>query len=326
MTFKSPNEREVRTMAPLTVPSEFDASPQAVCSPVTPTEPRRDREPYRWSSLLLLGPATILLLGLFVGPSLYAFYLGFTNLKLLGPTAIHFQFTGRANLNTLIHDSTFIGSLGITGLFVLGSVVGAIVVGMLLALAMRSGSRITRVVVGGVVVVCWMMPAVSAGFAWYATSTAGGIISSLLGSPRTDLLATSPLLVVIIANIWSQTGFVMLVFGAGLRNIPGEVLEAARVENASPWQSYWRISLPMMWPLVTTTVLIVVLLSLGNFSLVYIMTQGGPGTATNILPIYSYVQGFTYDNLAYGALIGDALVVVATIFAFVYVRASKVKI
>ena len=293
---------------------------------VPPSGARLDHERYEWAGLLLLAPALLLLLGLFVGPSLYSFYLGFTNLRLIGPTSLHFQFTGLANLKTLIHDPTFISSMGTTGFFVLGSVIGAVVVGMLLALALRTGSRITRVVAGGIVVVCWMMPAVSAGLAWYATTTAGGALATVLGSPNSDFLAVSPLLVVVIANVWGLAGFVMLVFGAGLRNIPGEVLEAARVDNASPWQSFWRITFPIMRPLVTTTVLIVVLLSLGNFSLIYIMTQGGPGTATNILPVYSYQQGFVFQNLAYGALIGDALVVISTIFAVIYVKVSRVRV
>jgi multiple sugar transport system permease protein len=64
----------------------------------------------------------------------------------------------------------------------------------------------------------------------------------------------------------------------------------------------------------------VALLSLANFSLIYIMTQGGPGTATNILPLYSYEQAFTFNNLAYGALIGNVMVIIASIFGVLYVR------
>ncbi len=81
----------------------------------------------------------------------------------------------------------------------------------------------------------------------------------------------------------------------------------------------------MIRPTVITTVLFIVLLSIGNFSLIYIMTQGGPFNATNILPVYSYQQAFTFQNLVYGALIGDVLVVLATILAFWYVRVSRVR-
>jgi multiple sugar transport system permease protein len=65
---------------------------------------------------------------------------------------------------------------------------------------------------------------------------------------------------------------------------------------------------------------LVALLSLANFSLIYIMTQGGPGTATNILPLYSYEQAFTFNNLAYGALIGNVMVIIASVFGVFYVR------
>ncbi|MGA2254889.1 MAG: sugar ABC transporter permease [Thermoguttaceae bacterium] len=291
-----------------------------------PTGLRSDVVRFQWGSLLLLAPAIVLLVGLFVGPVGYAFYLGFTNLQLIGPTATHFQFTGLTNVSRLLHDSTFYTSLGTTGFFVVGSVVGSLVVGMTLAMALQSAGRGIRIIVGSIAVIAWMMPALSAGLAWYATTVAGGVVPTFLGIPNTDFLARDPLLVVTIANIWSQTGFVMLVFSAALRNVPAEVLESAKVENSGPWQTFRKISLPMVWPTVVTTVLIEVLLSLGNFSLVYIMTQGGPGNATNILPVYSYQQAFSFQNLAYGALLGDVAVLLATVFAFAYVRVSRVKI
>jgi multiple sugar transport system permease protein len=117
-----------------------------------------------------------------------------------------------------------------------------------------------------------------------------------------------------------MTGFAMLVIGAALRNIPGEAIEAAIVENSSAWQRFRMIKLPLMRPTIIAVVLFVALLSLANFSLIYIMTQGGPGNATNILPLYSYQQAFSYNNLAYGALIGNVMVIIASIFGALYVR------
>jgi multiple sugar transport system permease protein len=179
-----------------------------------------------------------------------------------------------------------------------------------------------RVVVGGVVVIAWMMPAITAGMTWYASTTAGGTFATLTGLSNSDFLGSYPLLVVTIANIWSQTGFAMLVFGAALRNIPSEILEAADVENASRFQRFRLIVLPMLRPTMTAIVLLVALLSLANFSLIYVMTQGGPGNATNILPLYSYQQAFQFNNLAYGALIGNVMVVIAAIFGVLYVRVA----
>ena len=146
-----------------------------------------------------------------------------------------------------------------------------------------------------------------------------------LGQPTADYLASAPLLVVTLANIWSLAGFVMLVFSAALRNVPTEVVEAAKIENAGPLRIFAKVTFPVIRPTVVTTVLFIVLLSIGNFSLIYIMTQGGPFNATNILPVYSYQQAFTFQNLAYGALVGDVLVILATILAFWYVRISRVR-
>ncbi len=176
---------------------------------------------------------------------------------------------------------------------------------------------------GGIVIVAFMMPAVSAGMTWYAASTAGGTLATLFGTSQSDFLHTQPLLMVTMANTWSQTGFAMLVFAAALRTIPGEVLEAATLENASAVQRFRMVILPLLRPTIVTVVLLVTLLSLANFGLVYIMTQGGPNNATNILPVYSYQQAFSFNNLAYGALIGNVTVIIATILAAGYVWAAR---
>lgn len=291
-----------------------------------PTGRRLDRERFQWGSLVLLSPALALLIVLFLIPVGYAFYLGFTNLRLIGPTSLHYHFTGTTNLTRLGHDTVFPKSVELTALFVAGSVIGSVVVGLALAMLMRSAYGVLRILVGGIVIVAWMMPAVTAGMTWYASSTAGGTFSTLLASGQTDFLHSHPLLIVTLANTWSQCGFAMLVLGAALRNIPAEMLEAATLENASPVQRFRLIVLPLLRPTIVTTVLLVTLLTLANFALIYIMTQGGPGNATNILPVYSYQQAFSFNNLAYGALIGDVMVIIATVLGFAYVRASRARV
>src|SRR5580704_11904946 len=241
--------------------------------PARPTGKRADRQRFQWSSLALLGPSLILLAVLFVIPVIYAFYLGFTNLELVGPNSVTWL----------------------------------------------------RILVGGIVVVAWMMPAITAGMTWYASTTAAGTFGTLLGMPNSDFLHHEPMLIVTLANVWSQTGFAMLVLGAALRNIPHEVLEAADMEDASRWQRFRLITLPMLRPTIVTTVLLITLISLANFALIYVMTQGGPGNSTNILPLYSYQQAFEFNNLAYGAIIGNVMVLVCAIFGVIYVRASRVR-
>jgi multiple sugar transport system permease protein len=115
----------------------------------------------------------------------------------------------------------------------------------------------------------------------------------------------------------------MLVLSAGLRTVSSEVLEAGRMEGASRWRIFYSLTLPIIQPMIVTNILLVTLLSLANFSLIYIMTGGGPGNATDILPIYSYQQAFVFNKLGYGALLGDVVVIIATIFAYFYVRMSR---
>jgi multiple sugar transport system permease protein len=294
--------------------------------PEVPTGRRLDRERFQWGSVGLLVPALALLIVLFLIPVGYAFYLGFTNLRLVGPTALHYQFTGLHNLHQLGSDSVFPESVKLTALFVGGSVIGTVVIGLGLALLMRNANGIVRIVVGGAVVIAWMMPAVTAGMTWYASTTASGTFAALSGLTRSDFLHSQPLLIVTLANTWSQCGFAMLVFAAALRNIPSEVIEAATLENASPIQRFRMVILPLLRPTIVTLVLLVTLLTLANFALIYIMTQGGPGNATDILPVYSYQQAFSFNNLAYGALIGDVMVVIATILGFAYVRAARARV
>jgi multiple sugar transport system permease protein len=291
-----------------------------------PTGRRLDRERFQWGSMGLLLPALGLLVVLFLIPVGYAFYLGFTNLRLIGPTSLHYHWTGLANVRQLGQDSLFPKSVELTAIFVGGSIVGTVIVGLALAMLLRSAYGLLRILVGGVVIVAWMMPAVTAGMTWYASTTASGTFSALSGLSKSDFLHSQPLLIVTLANTWSQCGFAMLVFAAALRNIPGEVIEAATLENASAVQRFRMVILPLLRPTIVTAVLLVTLLTLANFALVYIMTQGGPGNATNILPVYSYQQAFSFDNLAYGALIGDVMVVIATVLGFAYVRAAKARV
>jgi len=275
------------------------------------------------TGMLLLLPAILLLLLLFVGPVGYAVYLGFTNISLIGPTARHFHFTGTANLIRLAHDSLFWKSLWLTAVFLAGSaVLGVTVVGMALAVLMQQAAAWLRVTVGAIVVVAWMLPPITAALLWYAFSTTGGTLSLLMGG-NSDPLNHYPMLIVSLANIWSTAGFSMLVLSSGLRAVPSEVIEAGLMEGAPRWRIFCSITLPIMRPTIVTNVLLVTLLSLANFALIYIMTAGGADNSTDILPIYSYQQGFLFNKLGYGALLGDVLVIIATVLAYLYVRAAR---
>jgi multiple sugar transport system permease protein len=272
---------------------------------------------------LLLLPSALLLVLLFLLPVGYAFYLGLTNIQLIGIHAQHYWFTGWTNVARLLNDDTFWQSLQLTAIFLVGSaVVGVTVVGMALALLMQQASPWLRALAGAIAIVAWMLPPVSAALIWYAFSTTGGTLSQMFGG-RADILDDHPMLVVCLANIWATAGFSMMVLAGGLRGISSEVLEAARMENASRLQTFLFVTLPLMRQTLVTNLLLVTLIILANYALTYIMTAGGPNGETNILPIYAYQQGFAFSNLGYGALIGDVLVLISTVFAYLYVRALR---
>jgi multiple sugar transport system permease protein len=261
---------------------------------------------------------------LFLGPVLYAFYIGFTNLALVGSRSRDYSFTGLENVTRMLGDYVFIKSSWLTILFVVGSaIVGQSVLGMLLAILLRNAVVPIRAVVGSIVIVAWVLPEITVALIWYAFSQAGGTLSILLGHSSSNYLVLVPMLIVSLANLWRNVAFSMLVFSAGLRNLPTEVLEAAEVEGASIWRRYRLVILPLLRPTIVTNLLLVTILNLSEFTLIYAMTQGGPGIETTTLPIYVYQEAFVFHQLGYGTAISLVLVLIGALFSLLFVRASR---
>jgi multiple sugar transport system permease protein len=282
---------------------------------------RQDVVRFKASSVGWLLPAVVLMAVLFVVPVVYALFLAFTNLQLLGPHAQSFQFTGTANLTRMFHDTVFWHSMVLTAIFVIGSgIIAQSLVGMALALLMQRALPPLRLGVGAIVILAWVLPEIAAAFVWYAAGQAHGAISLLTRSPSTNYLSSNAMLIVCVANCWRNTAFSMLVFSAGLRNVPEEVDEAAQLEGAGYWRRLTSITLPIMRPTIMTNLLLITLATLSDFTLIYVMTQGGPGNDTSILPVYSYIEAFQFNELGYGTAISLALIVLGGLFSLLYVR------
>jgi multiple sugar transport system permease protein len=281
----------------------------------------RERQRLRPSTLAWLTPAAALLIGLFLVPICYAIYLGFTNLELLGPTAQHYSFTGLANVQRMIHDPVFWSSVKLTLIFVVGSgIIAQTILGLALALLGQRAHVTVRASVGSVVVLAWVLPEICVAFIWYAFSQAGGTLSVLTGHSNSDLLSTVPLLIVCVANAWRGTAFSMLVLSAGLRNVPQEADEAAQLEGASYWKRLLRVTLPIMRPTLMINMLLITLGTISDFTLIFAMTQGGPGNQTAILPVYMYIEAFQFNALGYGTTIALALMVIGALLSVFYIR------
>jgi multiple sugar transport system permease protein len=297
--------------------------PAAVRTPAD--APRRDRG-RNLRRLTPLLPAGLLLLLFFVGPMLWCVYTAFTDTALSGSGTIHF--TGLDNFDRLVHDPSFWHSILLTLMFVIGSaVIGQNTLGLLIALIMRGRNRIARLIVTGLVLGAWAVPEVVAAFCWYAFLYRTGTLNGLLHHVglSQDWLYTTPMLAVILANVWRGTAFSMLVYDAALSDVPPELLEAAAIDGASSWQRLRRVTLPLIRRSIVSNLMLITLQTLAAFGLIFVMTGGGPGTASQTTPLYMYEQSFKFYELGYGTAMALVLLLVGALFSVIYLRLIRLE-
>ena len=286
--------------------------------------PRRTRRLF--GRLVPLTPALLLLAVFFAGPLLWSVYTAFTNMALSGSAST--QFTGLENFRRMFADPTFVKSLELTVIFVIGSaVIGQNLLGLLLALILRGRSRIVRTIVNGVVIGAWVVPEVVAGFAWYAFLYKTGTLNAILGhfGLSQNWLYTMPMLAVILANTWRGTAFSMLVYSAALSDVPPELLEAAAVDGASPWARLRYVIVPLIRRSIVSNLMLITLQTLAAFGLIFVMTGGGPGTASQTTPLYMYQQSFKFYQLGYGTAMALVLLLIGALFSAIYLRLIRLE-
>lgn len=286
---------------------------------------RRARRTLRW--LLPLGPALILFMIFMVGPILWSVYIAFTNETLTGAASVNSQFIGVGNFVKMFGDEDFRNSLLLTFVFVIGSaVIGQNTLGLIIALLQRGRGRAVRSVVNGVVIAAWVVPEVVAAACWYSFLAEEGTLNAALGALglSQDWLFTAPMIAIILANVWRGTAFSMLVYSAALSDVPGELLEAAAVDGASTWRRLVHITLPLIRRSILSNLMLITLQTLASFGLIYALTGGGPGTASQTTPLYMYEQAFRYFEIGYGSAMALVMLVIGAAFSLVYLRLIKV--
>lgn len=293
----------------------------------SPPERTPKRHPARFTPLV---PAIILLALFMLGPIVWSFYGSFTNSALTGAAALHPEFIGLDNYLKLFSSGVFPKSLLLTIIFVLGSaVVGQTLLGLLLAILMRGANGVVRGFVGTIVVAAWVLPEIVSAFVGYAYFSGHGTLNGILSSlhvPTVNWLFSAPMLAVILANTWRGTAFSMMLYSAALTNVPSDVLEAATVDGAGEWRKLFSVTLPMIRRTITTTLMLITLQTLSIFTLIYVMTAGGPGFNSSTLPILAYQQAFKFANLGYGTAIATILLIVGAAFSVLYLRILKPKV
>ncbi len=290
--------------------------------------PRSRRRPGRsLSRLLPLVPAVFMLAAFMLGPIVYSLYGSLTDRALTGPRAANPQFIGLDNYVDLFGSAEFWNSLVLTVVFVLASaVIGQNVLGMLLAVLVRSSVKPLKSLVSGVVVLAWVLPEIVAAFAMYAFFAKDGTLNAVLGwfgLEHTAWLFVFPMLSVILANIWRGTAFSMMVYNAALSEVPPDLMEAATIDGATAWQRFTRVTLPVIRRSISTNLLLTTLQTLGVFTLIWVMTGGGPGSSSATLPVLAYQEAFKFAQVGYGTAIATVTLLIGAVFSIVYIRALK---
>ena len=282
----------------------------------------REHQHRKWLRLLPFVPAVALLATFFLGPIGWTAYISMTDMALTGARAINYHFVWFHNFVKAVEDVRVHAAALRTVVFVVVCVIGQNGMGMVLAMLQQNRNKIMRTVVSVVVVGAWVIPEIVSAFIWYSfLQPSGGTLNRLLGSvgiPGQSWLMTSPLLAVILANIWRGCAFSMLIYSAALQDIPQEIVEAAEVDGANGFQRFVRITLPMIKQIVATNLVLVTLWTMGVFGLIFAMTAGGPASRSETLPILMYDQAFRFGEIGYGTAVSLLLLVIGAVFSVLY--------
>ena len=260
---------------------------------------------------------SVVLLGVFLaGPILYCIYAAFTNMALTGQVGT--QFIGFANFTRAFSDPAFLNSVWLTIVFtIVSAIIGQNVLGLVLALLMRSGYAVVRALTSAFVIGAWVLPEVVAAYLWQAVLGPDGSFHL----PPQNWLFTTPILAVSIANIWRGTAFSMLVYSAALSEVPRDLEEAALVDGAGRFRLLISITIPLVRRTIATNLMLITLQTLSVFGLIYTMTKGGPSEKSMTLPLFAYNVAFVSADLGYGTAIALLLLVIGGIFSVIYLRA-----
>jgi multiple sugar transport system permease protein len=254
---------------------------------------------------LTLTPALLMFLALTVLPIVNMLAMSFSKIDWVEGQAV-WTSVGLANYRELPSDNLFRAAIVNTVLFVVASVVVEIVLGFLLAL-MTSRIGRGRVVYRAVFLLPILIPGIVIGAIWKLMYNYDfGLINQVVGlvglAPQ-DWLGQqgTALLSVIVVDIWHWTPFCFLLMLAGIESLPQEVHEAATIDGASGMQELLHITLPMMWPTILVTMAFRTIVAFKVFDEVFLLTGGGPGTATEVLSFTIYQRVFTEDRAGYGS-------------------------
>jgi len=230
-------------------------------------------------------------------------------------------FVGLENYADIAADIRFRAALGHTVFFTAASVALEILLGLVLALAMDRTFR-GRGFVRAALLLPWALPTVVAALLWrFLFDSQAGIVNSILNEPLVWFVHPFAAWVpVVLADVWKTTPFVALLLLAGLQGIPRDLYESAAVDGVGPWTRFRRVTLPLLRPAILVALIFRTLDAFRVFDLIYVLTGGGPGTATEPIALYTFNTLFQNLRFGYGAALSVVVFLVTFGLALLYIR------
>lgn len=281
----------------------------------------------RWTTWTFLLPAVITLLAVGIYPLLFAVSISFRQYELTKPN-LGFGFTGFSNYTQVFSDSTFWASLGRTFAFLATVLPAQILLGLLIALLLNlPGLRVLKAITRVALVVPLATTYAVVGLMgrlifnsdfgvlnWFLEYVLGIDAIAWLGRPNTAFFSIAAM------DIWQWTPFVALIFLAGLSNVPTDIEEAAKLETDRWYLILRHIQLPYLLPGLTAILILRTADILKLFDMVFVMTRGGPGTATELISIYVQRIGFRVFNQGVASAQAVLMLIITIILARIYIR------
>jgi multiple sugar transport system permease protein len=272
---------------------------------------------------LFIAPAMLGFLVFLLWPTLRGIWLSFTRFNLLTPA----EWVGLDNYVRMLNDPIFWASLRITVEYVFINIGVQTVSALVIAVLMQ---RLTQsALLRGIVLTPYLVSNVVAGIVWlWMLDTQLGIGNQIIGAmgfEHIPFLASETWAIPSIAliNVWRHVGYTALLLFAGLQAIPGDVYEAAKVDGASEWRMFWRVTLPLLRPVLAVVLIMTVIGSFQVFDTVAVTTLGGPANATNVLQLYIYNSAFGRFQFGYASAMSVALLVVLSLITVIQYRLTR---
>ncbi len=289
---------------------------------------RRRRARWDRSAPIFAGPILVLVLIFLVLPMVLSVVYSFARIQSLsGETS----WVGFANYLTMFSDPTFYRSLINTAVFTVITVPLSLIIGLALAVLMNSvlpARKVFRTIIYLPLVISGVSVGLIGTFLFNETIGVLDQILSSIGLPRVPWQSggAAAFASLVLLTLWIRVGFTMIIYLAGLQAVPVELHESAQVEGASSWQRFRWITVPLLGPSTFFLLIMCVIYSFQVFDTVYVLTNGGPGEATEVLGTYAYKTAFgPARDQGYGAAIGVVIFLLTLIFTVIQWRGNRTR-